>query len=106
MYLLEGEALKDMKDPPTAPKQPTGECPVITPFSKETPNGNAELSGDDLREVLKEIVYWQQPYISGKVFLAIALFYYATLEGGYDPVNLLVYALTLRLISVAGKLCQ
>ena len=96
-----GDALKDLKDPPTAPKVESGECPVITPFVKDAPSGNAE-SSEDLREVLKEIVYWQQPYISGKVFLALGFFYYATLEGGYEPVNLVVYALILRLISVSG----
>lgn len=97
-----GSPLKDVKEAPSAPKTPVKECPVITPFVKETPSGNSELAHEDFREVLKEIVYWQQPFISGKIFLAIAFVYYSTLEGGYDPVNLLVYALALRLISVAA----
>lgn len=86
--------LKDMKGAPLAPKE---ECPIATP------TGNVEVADEDLRELVKEVMYWQQPMLSGKIFFTTAFFYYATLDGGYNPVNLICYTIILRLLSVTGS---
>lgn len=95
--------LKNVADPPKAGAVKE-ECPVIAPFVKDSPSGNGEVAGDsgDLKEVLKEIVYWEQPRLSGKVLLCVLGMYYATLPGGYTPVSLVCYLLALRLVSVSG----
>lgn len=94
--------MKQKAEPPAAQKKM--ECPVVSPLMHhDTPTGNAEPAKNaDFKEVMKEVVLWEQPWLSGKVFLFLSWLFYATCPTGEAPVNVLCYFLILRLVSVAG----
>lgn len=100
-----GDVTDPVKGSVEASKAPKEECPVVAPFtgkSKDEPTGVVESTNDDMREVVKEILYWEQPWLSLRIFLFVVWLYYSTLEGGYAPVNLICYLITLRLLAVSG----
>lgn len=92
---------KDVANPPKAPTIFANKASWKQDSEKEEPtSGSSEVN--DMQSYMKEIVYWEQPLLSAKIFLVLCWIYYSTLSGGYSLVGLFCYVLTVRLVAVAG----